>query len=600
MFSFGPQIMDEGVRFRLWAPLQPAVGIIICDRPPCEMLAEPGGWFTFLSGDARHGSLYRFVLADGQEIPDPASRYQPDDVHGPSEVVDGSRYSWVDGAWRGRPWSETILYEMHIGTFTQAGTLAAATQRLDHLERLGVTAIQLMPVNDFPGRRGWGYDGVLPYALDSSYGRPEDLKAFIDAAHQRRISVFLDVVYNHFGPEGNYLPSYVPLSNRHHKTPWGPAINYDGEHSDLVRKFVVENALYWLEEFRADGLRFDAVHAIKDESGEHLLAHMARTIRRATRGRHCHLIVENEDNAASLLERDEDGKPLLYTAQWNDDIHHALHRAASGEAFGYYADYSTSPSVVARAIAEGFIYQGETMPYKGAARGQPSDHLPPTAFVAFIQNHDQVGNRAHGDRLHKITPQPALEAIASVYLLCPQVPMIFMGEEWKSEADFPYFCDFNDELNATVRKGRREELHRLPGFDEEGADTLPDPTDETTFLSAKLDWNRREQLGHREFLELYRHLITVRRVHIVPLLDTMRSGGHIGPSRQLIDVHWDLREGRKLHLIANLSHAPVATDLPQSGSLIWRTQQAGDLLPPWYVCWTLEDEPLAPERQVAQ
>lgn len=590
MFSFGPQFTDKGVRFRLWAPLQKKVAITIDDGPATMMASEDGGWFTHLAEAARHGTRYRFVLEDGQQVPDPASRYQPDDVNGPSEVVDGSRYVFAQHDWRGRPWNETVIYELHVGAFTEEGTLLATVDRLDYLRDLGITAIQLMPINDFPGRRDWGYDGVLPYAPDSSYGRPEDLKGFIDAAHSRRMSVFLDVVYNHFGPQGNYLPSYAPLFNRDHKTPWGAAINYDSANSEMVRGFIVENALYWLQEFRADGLRLDAVHAIKDDSDEHLLATIARTVMQATPGRHCHLIVENEDNSAALLERNADGHPRLYTAQWNDDIHHVLHRAATGEAFGYYADYSCAPSTIARAIAQGFVFQGEEMSYRGEPRGEPSGHLSPTSFIAFIQNHDQVGNRAFGDRIHKIASKPALEAITGIYLLSPQIPMIFMGEEWKSEADFPYFCDFDEKLNAAVRKGRREELHRLPGFDEENADKLPDPTDASTFVRAKLDWDATARCPHREHLELYRHLITLRRDHVIPRLCAITSGGNFGRSTEFIDIDWELDDGARLCLIANLSDMTIPMKPPQFDTVIWCTHQTGDSMPPWYVCWAFSSE----------
>jgi malto-oligosyltrehalose trehalohydrolase len=394
------------------------------------MRAVQGGWHELATGAAGPGSLYQFVLADGMRVPDPASRYQPIDVHGPSEVIDPAAYVWGDAGWHGRPWEECVVYELHVGAFTPQGNFRGAIGRLDFLCDLGVTAVELMPIADFPGQWNWGYDGVLPFAPDSSYGRPEDLKAFIDAAHRRNIAVFLDVVYNHFGPEGHYLAKYSPIFTEKHKTPWGAAVNFDGEGSKTVRDMIVDNALYWINEFNLDGLRLDAVHAIIDDSEEHILDVIARRIREATGGRHIHLILENEENQASRLLRTVDGEPRRFTAQWNDDVHHVLHTAVSGETSGYYGDYAGRTEKLGRALAEGFAFQGEIMHYRRSPRGEPSAALPPTSFVAFIQNHDQVGNRAFGDRLSSFAPPEAVRAIVAVYLLAPQIPMIFMGEEW--------------------------------------------------------------------------------------------------------------------------------------------------------------------------
>ncbi len=409
---------------------------------------------------------------------------------------------------------------------------------------------------------------------------------FIDAAHQHGISVFLDVVYNHFGPDGDHIPAYAPLFTDKHASPWGDGVNYDDEGSEEIRKFVVENVVYWISEFHVDGLRFDAVHAIKDDSDEHLLHVIAREARAAAAGRFLHLIVENEDNSAELLERHADGEPILYTAQWNDDIHHVLHAAATEEDFGYYADFAHDVAKITRALTEGFVHQGELMPYRESPRGQPSGHLPPTAFISFIQNHDQVGNRAFGDRLSETASIEAIRALASVYLPMLQIPMIFMGEEWKAGSPFPYFCDFDDGLNESVRKGRREEVSRLPGFDDDSAATTPDPTSADTFLSATLDWSELKHPESMAMLALYQNLIELRRREVVPHLDLFRAEAGDAPNGS-IDVTWKIGETQRLRLVANLSpdHRVIAD--PPGGRRVWEIGLVSDKgLGPWSVIWT--------------
>ncbi|MGI4826835.1 MAG: alpha-amylase family glycosyl hydrolase, partial [Janthinobacterium lividum] len=361
---YGTEVKPDGrVRFRLWAPGAISLGVAFEDQGDVlPMQAQAGGWHELVTGQAQAGTKYRYVLPDGTRVPDPASRFQPRDVHGPSEVIDPASYTWQDGEWRGRPWSEAVIYELHIGTFTEEGTFRAAIEKLDHLAGLGVTAIEIMPIADFTGKRNWGYDGVLFYAPDSSYGRPEDLKALVEAAHTRGLMVMLDVVYNHFGPDGNYLSSYAPqFFTKKHKTPWGDAVNYDDEGSENVREFAIHNALYWIEEFHLDGLRFDAVHQIKDDSPKHLLHEMAERIRALQVSRPIHLVLENERNQASRLERDSAGNPIQYTAQWNDDMHHVLHTAATLEKHGYYRDYAEDTDKLGRALAQGFAFQGQVM-----------------------------------------------------------------------------------------------------------------------------------------------------------------------------------------------------------------------------------------------
>jgi malto-oligosyltrehalose trehalohydrolase len=594
--SHGAEVRAGTVRFRLWAPASERVEVEIVGKPhPFPMQQVGEGWHELITASAKAGDRYRFVLPDGMKVPDPASRYQPEDVHGPSEIIDSSAWSWRDNEWRGRPWEEAVLYELHVGTFTPEGTFLGAMGKLDHLVALGVTAIEIMPISDFPGRRNWGYDGVLPYAPDSSYGRPEDLKQFIEAAHVRGLMVLLDVVYNHFGPDGNYLPVYAPqFFTERHKTPWGAAVNFDGRSSPAVRDFVIQNALYWVREFHFDGLRLDAVHAILDDGPKHILDEIAERVRAATTGRHVHLILENEENQAQRLERSYGGDPKFYTAQWNDDVHHVLHTAVTQEDKGYYVEYLGDTTKLGRALAEGFAFQGEMMEYRGEVRGEPCSHLPPTAFVTFLQNHDQIGNRAFGDRLSQTVPDEALRAAAAVYLLLPQIPMLFMGEEWKASQPFPFFCDFGPELADAVRNGRREEFARFPEFqDAEQRERIPDPQADATFASGKLCWDEMNQQTNSEWLSWYRLILQKRRETIVPLLPRMRAGGEfkvLGDGA--VSVRWSIDSSSEtLVLAANLSAAVVGGFPPAASSPIWKegeTQQEGQTLQPWTVIWSLE------------
>ena len=593
---YGAQLASgERVRFRVWAPGSDHLSIALeCHSEPLPMKASGDGWFELETDRARVGSRYSFVLPDGFRVPDPASRFQPDDVHGPSEVIDPAAYHWSDYDWPGRPWHEAVVYELHVGAFTPEGTFAAARRKLDHLATLGVTAIEVMPVADFPGRRNWGYDGVLPYAPDSSYGRPEDFKAFVDAAHARGLMVILDVVYNHFGPEGNYLPKVAPqFFTDRHKTPWGAAVNYDGADARPVREFVIHNALYWIEEFHLDGLRLDAVHAIIDESPKHILKELAERVRGAVTDRAVHLILENEENEASLLGRVDGGRPLWFTAQWNDDMHHVLHTAATSEDKGYYKEYLGDTEKLARALAEGFAFQGQMMTYRGEKRGEPSAHLQPDAFVAFIQNHDQVGNRAFGDRIGAIAEPEAVRAIASIYLLLPQIPMLFMGEEWNASQPFPFFCDFSGDLADAVRKGRREEFAKFPEFQDPATrEKIPDPEADETFQSAKLDWGEMNSGSHRDWMTWYRDVLAVRKDSIVPALRNVK--GNAGRYEILADsavvVRWTLDVNRELTLAANLSGKPVAGFPASSGNVIWREGNinSNHQFGPWTVRWAIE------------
>ncbi|MGE0746829.1 MAG: malto-oligosyltrehalose trehalohydrolase [Rhodospirillales bacterium] len=595
---FGAGVLEDGrTRFRIWAPAARSMSVRLPDRT-LPMSAAGGGWHETVSDAAPAGTRYRYVVDGGTEVPDPAARFQPDDVHGASEVIDPRAYAWSDGAWRGRPWHETVLYELHVGTFTAEGSYAGVAARLDHLAELGITAIELMPLADAPGTRNWGYDGVCLYAPEARYGRPEDLKALVDAAHSRGLMVFLDVVYNHFGPEGNYLSQTAPgfFTERHH-TPWGAAINFDGDDSAPVRDFFVHNALYWIEEYHFDGLRLDAVHAIVDDSHPHILTEIAESVRSAIPSdRHVHLVLENDDNAARFLRRDAEGRPRWYDAQWNDDLHHVLHCAITGESAGYYTDYTDhTADRIGRCLAEGFDYQGEPSRHRGGARrGEPSAALPPTAFVGFLQNHDQVGNRAFGDRIDRLAPPPAVLAATAICLLAPSPPMLFMGEEWAAAQPFPFFCDFGPELAEAVRQGRRREFERFPEFADPAARArIPDPQDEATFARAVLDWSARDREPHRGRLAYTRALLRIRAEEIVPRLRGI-AGDQPGwrVDGGALRVEWRLGDGSRLHLLANLTDAacPITAPLPDGRTIFATpaTATAGRALPPWSAIWLLD------------
>jgi malto-oligosyltrehalose trehalohydrolase len=564
---------DAGARFALWAPASERVDVVLEARGGATghgprripLAPQEDGWFRAVVSDVAPGDRYRLDVGDGPPVPDPASRFQPEGVHGPSELFDPRSFAWSDSGWRGRPFEEAVCYELHVGAFTPRGDYAGVTSRLDHLVRLGVTALELMPLAECPGARNWGYDGVLPFAPSSRYGCPNDLKALVDAAHARGLMVFLDVVYNHFGPEGNHLGRYAPgFFTSRHSTPWGAAIDFESAGSRAVREFFVHNALYWLEEYHLDGLRLDAVHAIHDDSEPDVLEELAARVQaRFASERAVHLVLENEDNEARRLTRDPAGRPLHYTAQWNDDVHHALHVLLTGEREGYYADYADRPvEHLGRCLSEGFAFQGEASPHRdGAARGEPSGTLPATAFVGFLQNHDQVGNRAFGERIGRLAPDAAVRAAVAVLLLSPSPPLLFMGEEWGAEQPFPFFCDFEGALALAVRSGRRREFARFSAFRDPAArERIPDPCDPATFESAVLRWEDAEREPHRSLLAHYRELLAVRMREIVPRL----SGAPGGAARYRafgstgLRVDWTLAGAAQLTLLANLSDSPVA------------------------------------------
>ena len=523
------------------------------------MARREGGWFE-AEVNCGAGARYRYILQDGTAIPDPAARAQVGDIHGASVVIDPSSYQWRHPEWRGRPWHDAVIYELHAGLL---GGFAGVAKELPRLAELGITAVELMPIAEFPGARNWGYDGALPFAPECSYGSPDDLRALVDQAHGHGLMIFLDVVYNHFGPDGNYLALYAPQMFRDDvATPWGPAIDF---RRNEVRRFFTDNALYWLIEYQFDGLRFDAVHAITESDW---LDEMASEVRKTVAPRrHVHLVLENDDNAASHLNRGFD-------AQWNDDGHHVLHVLLTGEQEGYYEDYKDDPAAkLARCLKEGFIYQGEPSPHRGGKlRGTRSADLPPTAFVLFLQNHDQIGNRAFGERLTKLANAEALEAATSLVLLCPQIPLLFMGEETASQSPFLFFTDHNAELAKAVREGRRREFSGFSQFSDPALlAQLPDPNDAATFEKSKPVADGDRSLERER---LYRKLLALRRTEIVPRLAGARAldAAPIGPAA--VVAQWRMADGMVLTIATNLASCPVQLPTPE-GRLIFSSSPVG-------------------------
>ncbi len=555
--SWGAEPGPKGfTRFRIWAPDVRAITLEIEGQPPTPMTAEPQGWFHAVAPvDA--GARYLFRIRNGLAVPDPASRLQASDVHDPSVVVDPRGYAWRHTNWLGRPWHEAVLYELHVGAF---GGFAGVTSRLHALKELGVTAVELMPIADFPGQRNWGYDGVLQYAPDTAYGTPEDLKKLIDTAHGLGLMVFLDVVYNHFGPDGNYLHTYAnAFFDESKHTPWGAAIDF---RKPPVRDFFIENALYWLMEYRFDGLRFDAVHAILQPE---FLDEMAASIRqRIEPGRHVHLVLEHGRNKASHLRHGFD-------AQWADDTHHCLHMMLTGEHEGYYADFPEPSRLLARCLAEGFAFQGEVSGYFGGPRGEPSADLPTTAFVIFLQNHDQVGNRAFGERLTRLVNPKALEAATALLLLSPFIPLLFMGEEWGSERPFLFFTDHNPELAELVRKGRRDEFKHFSAFADATRRTqIPNPNDPATFRASIPDFDVASESPHRQRLALYRQLLALRHREIIPRIPGCRSIGARAIGDTAVQAAWRMGDGGRLSIATNVGTDSVPVE-PSPGRVLFES-----------------------------
>lgn len=576
---FGAEIDERGAaRFRLWAPSARSVAIeleIGGLTRAIEMKAEDGGWYEAQLNDAVPGTRYQYRIDDELDVPDPASRFNADGVHGPSVLVDPRAYRWTDDDWHGHAWKDLVIYELHVGTFTREGTYTAAAEQLADLAKLGVTAVEGLPIASFAGQRGWGYDGVLQYAPHPAYGAPENLKQFIEQAHANKISVLLDVVYNHFGPDGNYLGRYASdfFTGKHH-TPWGDAIDFA---HPTVRQFFIQNALYWINEYHFDGLRIDAVHAMYDDGPRHLIDELIDTVQDGPgRDRHIHIVLENHGNEVRRLRRP-------HVSQWNDDFHHAAHVILTGESESYYADFAEAPiEQLGRSLAEGFVFQGARSKVTGEPRGEPSAELSPLAFVHFLQNHDQIGNRAFGERLAQLTRPDALKAGFAILLLAPQVPMLFMGEEYAAKQPFLYFCDYTGELADAVREGRRNEFAAFAAFsDESRRERIPDPNAAETFARSTLRWEERDAPEHRVWREYVARLLDIRKRVIVPLIERIQPGAaRYEVDGPVLSVRWVLSNDQHLHLIANLSDDPVhwtaraegtpafsSSDSPSDGSL---------------------------------
>jgi maltooligosyltrehalose trehalohydrolase len=551
--TVGASPVSDGVEFRIWAPTTERLAIVLRGRAdgahPLER--EPDGWFTGFVRGAAAGDRYRLTLNGGEPIPDPFSRSQPDGVHGDSEIVDAAAFEWHDTGWTGRPLEDLVIYELHVGTATAAGTFDALVPHLPDLVDLGVTAIELMPVGEFAGTRNWGYDGVYLFAPSRAYGGPDGLRRLVDAAHAHGVAVILDVVYNHFGPEGNYLPAVTGgrIFTERHDTPWGAAVNYDDDGSAAVREIVLGNVREWIRDYHIDGLRLDATHAIADTSTPHILAEIA-TAARGAADRHVVVIAEDERNERQLLLPQPEGFGI--DAVWADDAHHSVRRLLAGDSDGYFAAYSGSARELERTLRHGWLYQGDWNATTDERRGTPSDGIPPQRFVHCMQNHDQVGNRALGERLHHQIDLAAYRAASALLLLSPATPLLWMGQEWAASSPFLYFTDHPDHLGRLVTNGRRDEFSHFAAFaDPAMRAVIPDPQAESTFRRSRLDWSEREAPPHVGVLRLYRTLLALRNNH--PALQTRDPASwHV---RALSDHALALRReasGHALLLIANL------------------------------------------------
>jgi maltooligosyltrehalose trehalohydrolase len=574
----GAEVLPEGgVHFRVWAPRRKRVAVIFeGDAKPFELEREEGGYFSALVEEAREGALYRFRLDDEDYLyPDPASRFQPEGPHGPSRVVDPSAFRWTDESWKGARLKGQVIYELHTGAFTREGTFAAAARELRELASLGITCVELMPVSEFPGRFGWGYDGVCLNAPMHLYGEPDDLRRFINEAHECGLSVILDVVYNHLGPDGNYLGQFAAdyFADRH-KTEWGEGLNFDGDNAAPVREFFLSNARHWIKEYHFDGLRLDATQSIKDDSREHFIAALTREVRRAARGRETIIVGENEPQETRLLRPLERGG-LGLDALWNDDFHHSAMVALTGRSEAYYSDYKGTPQEFVSAAKYGFLYQGQRYKWQRRRRGTPTFGIAPQAFISFIQNHDQIANSARGLRAHRQTSPGRLRAMTALLLLAPSTPMLFMGQEFASSAPFFYFADHEAALAEKVQRGRAEFLAQFRSIaTSETRTRLASPTASETFERCKLDFKERET--HREVYDLHRDLLRLRREDAVFSAQQPRAldGAVLGPEAFVLRFFGDEADDRLLVVNfgadLNLNPAPEPLLAPPAGR-VWKT-----------------------------
>jgi len=559
-WDLGARLLGENAcSFLVWAPRASRVEVCISEPGEREivMQAVGDGYFHAVVEDVAAGALYRYRLNDEKERPDPASRYQPEGVHGPSQIIDG-RFSWKDSGWRGLPLESYVLYELHVGTFTAQGTFDAITPRLTTLKDLGVTAIELMPLAQYPGDRNWGYDGVYAYAVQASYGGPLALKAFVNACHQHGIAVVLDVVYNHVGPEGNYLADFGPYFTDLYRTPWGQAINFDEAGSDEVRRYFIENALQWITDFHVDALRLDAIHAIVDLSSRTFLEELRAAVHSKAKelDRDVYLFPESNRNDARVVCAPEAGG-WGFDAVWNDDFHHSLHVLLTGERDGYYEDFSDIDDL-ARCYRKGFLYAGQYSKFRQRRHGNSSKQIPAKRFIVCAQNHDQVGNRRVGDRLAQLVSFEQLKLAAGTLVLSPYLPLLFMGEEYGESAPFQYFVSHGDpSLIEAVRRGRREEFVSFGWLGE-----IPDPQSEATFLGCKLNWDLQSGGNHRALWHFYQELLRLRR-EVSPLATLDKDALEVTPftrHKALLVRRWD--SSSQILFVCHFDRVPAELRLP--------------------------------------
>ncbi len=584
-----------GARFRIWAPEAKDVEVIVAPPDSESMQAalsknDDGTFSGFLAG-VLPGNRYTYLLDGRGPFPDPASRFQPEGVHGPSEFLDPARFEWSDAHWRGLEPEQVVVYELHVGTFTPEGTFAGVINRLPWLLDLGVTAIELMPVADFAGSRSWGYDGVALYAPSRSYGHPDDLRRLVDTAHSLGLGVFLDVVYNHFGPVGNYTLSFSPdYLSKTHSSAWAACVNLDGENAERVREFFIENARHWVHEYHLDGLRLDATHALIDGSPRNFVAELTETVQSTVAGRRVLIVAEDVRNAATMIRPASEGGWGL-DGIWADDLHHQLRRHLTGDNEAYYRDYTGSAADIVTTINQGWFYTGQpSVHHEGEPRGTDPSGLPPRLFYVCLQNHDQVGNRALGDRLHHKASLAEFRAVSALLLCLPETPLLFSGQEWAASSPFQYFTDHDADLGKIVTEGRRREFRHFRAFvDPEARELIPDPQDPATFERSKLNWSEIEREPHASIRRLYRELLTLRRDE--PALRSGASGRFraIEIDEESLLLRREAEGGETLWLALRFRGQGTIELTPHAG-----TERVG-----WEVVLSTEDLQFAPEPHPA-